>query len=207
MADPSDSTRSEREAIMRATYRALRKHGYANLTMKRIAEEYGKSTAAIHYHYDTKDELLAAFLDHLLGRFKDTVHEVEITDPERRLEALLDQLLVEPDDHRDLLIAMLEMRSQAPYNEAFSERFRQSDAYVRYVLETVIEQGIASGVFEPVDADHVAEALMTIVVGAQTRDAALDEPGAFETARRMADEYLSALLVGGERDESVASAS
>jgi AcrR family transcriptional regulator len=198
MADASDSSSSDaHEEIMRATYRALRDHGYANLTIKRIAEEYGKSTAAIHYHYDTKDELLAAFLDYLLGRFKDTVHEVEITDPERRLDSLLDQLLIKPDDHRDLLIAMLEMRSQAPYKEAFGERFRGSDAYVRYILRTVIEQGVAAGAFDDVDADHAARALMTIVVGAQTREAVLndDESDAFETARRLADEYVSAVLI------------
>ncbi|TKR24436.1 TetR/AcrR family transcriptional regulator [Natronomonas salsuginis] len=198
MADDSDSSRSNAHGeIMRATYRALRDHGYANLTIKRIAEEYGKSTAAVHYHYDTKDELLAAFLDYLLGRFKDTVHEVEIIDPERRLDSLLDQLLIEPNDHRDLLIAMLEMRSQAPYREAFGERFRGSDAYVRYILRTVIEQGVAAGAFDDVDVDHAARALMTVVVGAQTRDAVLndDESDAFETARRLADEYVSAVLI------------
>ena len=49
------------EEIMSATYEALCEHGYAALTVERIASELGKSTAAIHYHYETKDELLVAF--------------------------------------------------------------------------------------------------------------------------------------------------
>ncbi|ADJ14016.1 TetR/AcrR family transcriptional regulator [Halalkalicoccus jeotgali] len=198
MADSPDRSDSDPdEEIMRATYRALREHGYADLTVKRIADEYGKSTAAIHYHYDTKDNLLAAFLDYVLGRFKDSVHEVETTDPEQRLELLLDQLLVELEDHRDLLIAMLEMRSQAPYKETFSERFQQNDEYVRYLLETVIAQGIEAGAFAEVDPDHVARALMTIVDGARTREVVL-EGDALATARQTADEYVTAVLLEDE---------
>lgn len=196
MAESPPETGSDpREEIMRATYRALREHGYADLTIQRIADEYGKSTAAIHYHYETKEDLLAAFLDFVLDRFKQTVHEVETTDPEQRLELLLDKLLLEPEDHVDLLVAILEMRSQAPYKDRFSERFRQNDEYVRYLLRTVIEQGIEEGVFTDVDAEHVARALVTIVDGARTRAVVLDEEQALATARRMAEEYVRAVLV------------
>ncbi|MFC3956800.1 TetR/AcrR family transcriptional regulator [Halovivax cerinus] len=195
MADtPDRSGEDPDEAIMRATYRALSTHGYADLTMQRIADEYGKSTAAIHYHYDTKDDLLAAFLDFVLGRFKDAVHDVETTDPEDRLELLLDGLLVKASEHTELLVAMLEMRAQAPYNDTFAERFRENDAYVRYLLETVIDQGIDAGAFADADAEHVARVLVTIVDGARTRAVVLGEETALSTARRAATEYLAATL-------------
>ncbi|MBV0925999.1 TetR family transcriptional regulator [Halomicroarcula limicola] len=195
MTEPSDRTLSEPdEAIMEATYRALRKHGYADLTIKRIAAEYGKSTAAVHYHYDTKDELLAAFLDYLLDQFVDSIHDVATTDPEDRLELLLDELLVKPQENPDLSIALLEMRSQAPYKAAFSERFQQNDEYIRYMLKAVINHGIDEGVFDDVDADHVTRSLMTIVDGARTRAVVLDEVEALETARRTANEYVDAML-------------
>lgn len=200
MADaPSRNSSDQNEEIMRATYRALREYGYADLTMKRIAAEYGKSTAAIHYHYETKDDLIAAFLDYLLDRFVETIHEVEITDPERRLDLLLDKLLVNPDSDRDMLIAMLEMRSQAPYKEAFSERFQQNDEYIRYMLRTVIDDGINEGVFADVDAERVSRVLMTIVDGARSRAAVLDDGDETLTAAREAvDEYLSAVLLSDE---------
>lgn len=179
---------------MRATYRALREHGYADLTVKRIAEEYGKSTAAVHYYYETKDDLLVAFLDYLLDQFLETMHRVETADPERRLDLLLDRLLADPADHRDVLIALLEMQSQAPYKDAFREQFRQNDKYVEYVLRTAISSGIEEGVFDEVDAEHVARSLMTIVHGARTRAVVLDNPDALTTARRAADEYVNAAL-------------
>lgn len=179
---------------MEATYRALRKHGYADLTIQRIADEYGKSTAAVHYHYDTKEELLATFLDYLLEQFVDSIHDVETTDPEERLELLLDELLVKPQENPDLSVALLEMRSQAPYKEAFSERFKQNDEYIRYMLKAVVNHGIDEGVFNDVDANHVTRSLMTIVDGGRTRAVVLDDLESLETARQTASEYVDAML-------------
>jgi len=196
MADSSGSDRTEaQEQIMQATYRALSSHGYADLTIKHIAEEYGKSTAAVHYHYDTKEDLLAAFLDYVLDWFVSSVHEVETTDPEDRLDLLLDRLLAEPDDQLlGFMTAMLEMRGQAPYVESFADRFQQNDEYTRYLLSTVIVDGIDEGVFADVDADDVADGLMTIVDGARTRAVVLDDPGVLAAARQTADEYVQANL-------------
>ncbi|GCF15169.1 hypothetical protein Harman_31040 [Haloarcula mannanilytica] len=195
MAGPSDRTFSaETEEIMEATYRALREHGYADLTIKRIASEYGKSTAAVHYYYDTKDDLLAAFLDYLLEQFVDSIHDVETTNPEERLALLLDELLVKPQENPDLSVAMLEMRSQAPYKETFSERFRENDEYIRYMLKAVINHGIDEDVFNDVDADHVTRSLLTIIDGARTRAVMLDDTAELETARRTASEYADAML-------------
>ena len=199
MAEPSGRTFSDAdEEIMRATYRALREYGYADLTIKRIAAEYGKSTAAIHYHYDTKEELLAAFLDFILNRFVASIREVETTDPEARLTVLLDKLLVAPQENPDLSVALLEMRSQAPYNEAFAERFRQNDEYVRYLVKAVINHGIDEGAFADVDADRVTRSLLTIVDGARTRSVVFDDVGEYERARATAAEYVDATLREGD---------
>jgi len=60
---------------MGATYRALCEHGYAALTMRDIAEESDRSKAALHYHYDDKEGLLLAFLDHLYEEFTERFEE------------------------------------------------------------------------------------------------------------------------------------
>ncbi|GAD51630.1 transcriptional regulator, TetR family [Halarchaeum acidiphilum MH1-52-1] len=196
MADiPSDRERTDVEdAIMRATYRALRERGYADLTMRAIAEEYGKTTAAIHYHYDTKDDLLVAFLEYLLDRFLTHVHDVETTDPEARLDDLLDGLLVEREDDYDLIVALLEMRAQAPYHESIREQLARNDEYLRYLLRTVIADGVDRGVFDDVDPETAAGTLLTIVNGARTRFVVLDDSDVLHLARDAADAYVEDIL-------------
>lgn len=192
---PSARDRSETdEQIMQAIYRALCEHGYAGLTMQAIASEYGKTAAAIHYHYDTKEELLAAFLEYLLEKFVDRMHEVDTVDPEDRLQLLLDRLLSDENGRREFLTAMIELRAQAPYNDAVQAQFQHNDEYIQYMLRTVIRDGVDRGVFSDVDAEHVAQSCMTIVDGARARYVTLDETDALREARRTVDEYLEAVL-------------
>jgi AcrR family transcriptional regulator len=86
-----DSDRSEtRTRLLEATRQALCKHGYADLTMQAIADESTKSKACLHYHYDTKAELLSALFDHLLGQFLDQVAIEQYDDPDEQLRRLVD---------------------------------------------------------------------------------------------------------------------
>jgi len=191
----SDDGRSAaRTAIMEATYRALCERGYAALTMQDIAEEYGKSTAAIHYYYDTKDDLLAAFLEYLLDRFIEHVRDVDPSDPSERLSLLLDRLLTEREDDVAFMVAMLEMRAQAPYRTVVREQFAQNDEYVRGLLQRVVSEGIEAGVFADADPRLVARSLMTIVDGARTRFVVFEADDALGDARRTAEEYVTAVL-------------
>ena len=47
------SSDSKKE-IMEATYEALCKHGYAELSIEKIADEFDKGKSLIYYHYDDK---------------------------------------------------------------------------------------------------------------------------------------------------------
>lgn len=66
------------------------------------------------------------------------------------------------------------------------------------MLRTAIDHGIMEGVFSDVDAEHAARALMIIADGARTRAVVLNDAEALETARRAADEYVTAVLLDGE---------
>jgi len=195
MDDLASQSFSEPErAIMKATYQVLCEYGYADLTIQQIADEYGKTTTAVHYHYDTKDKLLTAFLDYLLEQLINSVYNIRTTNPENCLKLLLDELLVKSENEPALSIALLEMQSQAPYKEPFRERFKQIDEYIRYSIKTVVNDGIDKGVFNDVDADQVARSLMTIVDGGRTRAVVLDDIDNLETARRTARNYVNLIL-------------
>jgi AcrR family transcriptional regulator len=58
-----------REALMEAAKRCLTERGYAQTSARDVASEAGVSTAAIGYHYGTKDALMMAALLEALGEW------------------------------------------------------------------------------------------------------------------------------------------
>src|SRR6056297_3159971 len=152
------------EAIIRATGRSLCEYGYADLTMQRIAEASSVTTAAIHYHFDTKEELLNAFLDDLVDRFKRNL-ACEADDPRERLSTLLGAVFAPSNADGEFPVALMELKAQAPYHEPYRERFRELDAALREVVEAAVDDGIEAGYFEPVDAAGIARAVSTMING------------------------------------------
>ena len=184
--------------IMEATRCALCKHGYADLTMQRIADESPMTTAAIHYHYDTKNDLLNAFLDELT-----TEVEAELTceegDPPERLAAFLDAIFTSPRPASDdFPVALMELKAQAPHNEGYRERFRDLDETMREVLAEIVRDGIEDGQFETATPEEVARFVTTAINGCHVRTVALGEDLA-ET-RQVIEAYLNRQLgwTGGE---------
>ena len=161
--------------IMDGVYHALRAHGYADVTMQDIADECSKSKSLLHYHYDTKEDLLVAFLDHV------------ITDSERRIEAHADDpptdrlvqfvgwFVFDADavDREAFHIALLELRSQGPFNDRIREQLDRSDRLLRGTVVDILESGIEQGVFRDVDVEETAALVVATLDGARTRQITL----------------------------------
>jgi AcrR family transcriptional regulator len=184
------------EAIMEATYRALRSHGYADLTMQDIADEAGKSKSLLHYHYDTKQDLLVAFLEHLLSWFDAKLEEMDAETPAERLSALTDRMLPSEDDeewerfHR----ALLELRTQAPYTDAYREQLRRNKGFLQRRFEELIEDGIAAGEFRDVDAEETARFIMSALDGARSSRVTLGDDADQQAVRTGLEEFVYASL-------------
>jgi AcrR family transcriptional regulator len=186
--------------IMCATYRALCRHGYADLTMQDIADEWSKSKAALHYHYDTKRGLLLAFLDYLFESYTERVADPGDGSPDERLIALLDAALDPPrtDAHGELRTALFEVKAQAPYDDAFRGRLEQFDDYLTDEVRRVVAVGVDTGAFRT-DADPAVTAttLVTLVNGAHSRRVSLGDDGGVREAIRA---YVDERLVAGAAD-------
>ncbi|WP_251343000.1 TetR/AcrR family transcriptional regulator [Haloplanus halophilus] len=177
--------------IMCATYRALCRHGYADLTMQDIADEWSKSKPALHYHYDTKRGLLLAFLDHLYDAYTDRVAAPEEGSPRARLDALIDAALDPPrtDAHRELRTALFEVKAQAPHDEAFRERLERFDTHLADEIRRLVAEGVDAGAFRTdADPETAATLLVTLVNGAHSRRVAL---GADDGVRAAIDDFVA----------------
>ena len=165
-----------RTEIIEATNRALCEYGYAGLTMQRIAAESSMTTAAIHYHFDTKEELLNAFLDDLIERFEAKL-ACPAEDPGERLDEFLDTVFSPADPNAEgFPVALMELKAQAPYNDRFRERFLDLDASMQDVIGGIIAEGIEQGSFEEWEPQAVARLVTTMINGAHVRMVALGEP-------------------------------
>ena len=54
-----------------------------------IADEFDKSKSLIHYHYDSKDDLLVAFLSYAVDQFQSTVGTDSGDDPRAALDRVV----------------------------------------------------------------------------------------------------------------------
>ncbi|MFP4590977.1 MAG: TetR/AcrR family transcriptional regulator [Halobacteriales archaeon] len=171
-----------KEAIMAATYRAVCTHGFADVTMQDIADEFDKSKSLLHYHFDTKEDLLLAFLHHLVDEFEANLASLleRPIPPEDRLREYLEWFAVEPEEaeRTSLHLALLELRSQAQRNPRFREPFRRSDRLGRAAFADILEEGQGTGRFDAeVDVEALARLCYATMDGARARQLTLGEPG------------------------------
>ena len=173
LEEPTDT----REAIMKATYLALCEHGYADLTIQHIADEFDKSKSLLYHHYGSKDELLLEFLEFMLDRFEANLPYPGGKTETEYLDAFLDRVLATPlpEGARDFSRAMVELRAQAAHDEEFRAYFTRSDRFFRKQLAHLVRGGIERGVFRDVDPERTAAALHAVVTGAMTQRATTDD--------------------------------
>lgn len=188
-----------KDELMRATYRALCKHGYASLRMQDIADESTKSKAALHYHYESKHDLLLAFLGYLDERLEERIAEMDDTDPVTELTTFIENWLTPRDQetHQEFQTALLEIKAQAPYDAAFRDHLSAFSRLLHDHIKAIIDEGIDQGVFDPdLDSDAVAEFVLTVINGAQTRHVAVGYP--IEDTRQMLLGYIQRHVLAEE---------
>ena len=161
--------------IMDGVYSALRAHGYADLTMQDIADECSKSKSLLHYHYDTKEDLLVAFLEYIISDSEERIAARAGDPPAERLVQFVGWFVFAPDeaDREAFHIALLELRTQGPFNERIREQLARSDRLLRGTVADILADGIEAGVFRDVDVEETAALLVATLDGARTRQITL----------------------------------
>jgi AcrR family transcriptional regulator len=174
--------------ILQATRRALVDHGYHGLTTQKVADELGRSHSLVHYHFDTKADLLVAFVEFHAEQFEHLLGTIEDHGPGERLARFLALLAgnAEVPQVRSLNLALYELQATAHDDPALGAAFA---AYHELLLEFVagtIEEGVESGTFADDDPRRTAELLVSAVDGAFLQQYTLD----VDTVERVAFDGL-----------------
>lgn len=153
-----------KKEIMEATYSALCRHGYADLTIEKISAESEKGKSLIYYHFDDKEDLILEFMDFMTENMDKCLNNLKSKDGEERLEELLDLLLgFEDEDMWEFYRAMKEIQGRAQYNSELQEKFMNFDDLLMEEFTQVIDQ---------IDVENVeikAEILLSAVQGTLNR--------------------------------------
>ncbi|TDX31278.1 TetR/AcrR family transcriptional regulator [Rhodovulum visakhapatnamense] len=153
---------------LRAAAQALfARHGYAAVSMRRIAAEVGVQAGALYNYIPDKQgllfELMKSHLDELLAAWETLPKGVGARDA---LEAFTRFHVRFHLDRPDaVFIAYMELRNLDPANFRAIEALRR-----RYetVLEDILRQGAAEGAFDVADSKHAAFAVIAMLTGVTT---------------------------------------
>ncbi|MFU8868160.1 TetR/AcrR family transcriptional regulator [Natronococcus sp.] len=205
----ADSTQFGAEAtdtvdvIMQSTYYVLLEHGYADLSIAKIADKAGLSKSALYNHYEGKNDLLLDFLSRFLEWYLDSPIDDTVEDPQAELQRLIDLLSVDSggaDSSTDSTLetaaadAFVELRAQAIHDESFRTELLREDEVIRTRLVQIIQQGIDGGVFRDVDPEPVAEFILTVLEGALFRSSLSDDGREVAVYNRL-NEYIQCHLI------------
>jgi AcrR family transcriptional regulator len=183
--------------ILEATATCIAQDGVAAVRMAGIARAAGVSTALLHYHFETKEQLFEQVLRHSYESSTLLDQESlrrEGLSPAQRLAAYLDRCL--PSDEllaRDLLLWQ-EFGAMSPRNPAMAavtSDFFQGDVER---VTAIVEDGVADGTFTTADSALVARTLIALCDGLCTRVLAGDRRLALDEARRVVSSCGAGLL-------------
>jgi AcrR family transcriptional regulator len=103
---------SARERILDAAVRRIAREGIDDARIARIATDAGVSPGLVHYHFDSRDALLAEALEHSYERAGDVRigrDDDGAVPPADRLQAMIDQCLPAPGPLEDDFILWVEL--------------------------------------------------------------------------------------------------
>jgi len=162
----SDIDADARAEVAVAVRKALATHGYERLTTAKIAEEYPKSEAGLYYYFDSKDEMIAAFLEESATHLSEDLLAVDTDDPEAALRCACDCLFRSPDDpNAGVYVGIMELLSHAPYNETLREPLIELESVCLDAFTDIVASGVEQGVFRPVDPRATAAFLLAAADG------------------------------------------
>jgi AcrR family transcriptional regulator len=213
MKDPFAEPADTRQAILGAAFRALCEHGYADLTIKRIGEEFDKSPSLVYHHYDGKDELLVDLLGFLLDGFEESVSEgaFDMT-PRERLDTYVaattdpDSIPGEYGPDGRFMTAIVELRAQAATDDAYRDHFDRSDRVFGSYLERTVREAAAEvqkeaggddrtdATADPVSPAEVASTLQTLATGGMLRWATTTDREWTDDTRKGIGRYVETVL-------------
>jgi AcrR family transcriptional regulator len=174
---------SARARILDAAVKLIAREGIHDVRIARIAMEAGVSPSLLHYHFASRDALLAEALEHsyeLAGTIRMGGDEPVAS----RLREMIDQCLPLDGTLRDDWLLWVELWLHAARRPELRETAARLYARMHAWFMEAVSEGIASGEFTVAEPERVVDRLLALIDGYGVRALAEDPAMPVDRSRK-----------------------
>lgn len=158
-----------RREIVTATMAVLREEGYDALTIQRVADRVGMTTAGVHYHFETREALLVAAVEETERRLLDRIDRTE-GPPGERLAAVVRGLFeVAAELRGDTAPVGLQLIVAAEGSDRLRAALTGMTERYEDRLAGLVREGVEQGAFADSDPDRIAAFVASMADAAAIR--------------------------------------
>jgi AcrR family transcriptional regulator len=163
----NDLLNLRRAQLTAAAYKVVAQKGYNDFTIKDIAEEAGLSTGLVHYYFKNKEDLLFKLLKEMNANLRDNLKKalLELTEPKDKLLAFCDEAFDLVEKEKAYFYVLIDFWAQMNHDN----RIRQANIKLfqsyRDEISSIIEEGIAKGVFAAMDVKFTSVIIISLIQG------------------------------------------
>jgi AcrR family transcriptional regulator len=199
---PRAARAGARDRILAAAVRRIASEGIDGVRIARIAMDAGVSTSLVHYHFASREDLLAEALDWSYSHAGDariTAGEPAGASHRERLRSMIGQCLPTSESLHEDWVLWVELWLHAVRHSELRPVAEELYARMHAWFADEIAAGIADGEFERCDPDDVADRVLAMIDGLGIRNMIGDSSISLERARRTVEATLAGDLGLGER--------
>ena len=198
MTPRPDVSEERRAQIIQAALACFMRKGYNKTTMDDIVTESGLSKGTLYWYFKGKDDLLQSvimsfFESSFSGEAIASLTQLPTAAAKLRLLA---QVMVQLGEWaKGIFNLFLEFWASSPHREEAAQLWADLLFQYKDILVRVIEEGVSSGEFRPVDADGVVWAIMAAYDGLAAYLMLIPDLDLGRVSNTFVETLLSGLLV------------
>ncbi|WP_176985136.1 TetR/AcrR family transcriptional regulator [Asanoa ishikariensis] len=155
MADQAD----RRQALISAAFAAIANEGFEGLRLRPIAAAAGIDHSTLHHYFRTKEDLIAAVLEHVTSQLEGSMRND--LEPAGRLRHHLGAIATAIAERPELFIVLDELDLRARRDVTMAANIKHDEQGWRAALVALFDEGIEQGTWS-VDLDVHASVELVI---------------------------------------------
>ena len=162
-----------RQEILETTCRVVIERGFAGTRVADVAHRLGVSTSLIHYHFESKQSLLAEAFSHYARTALQELEEYvfEVPNPTDQLARALEDFVPEGSDDLEWML-WIDAWGEALRNPLMKQISQELDERGVSLIESIVSRGNVTGEFDCSDPRSSAMRLMGLIDGLAVQFAA-----------------------------------